>query len=46
MDSRNFDSTEHIAEVVASGKMPEDDEPNEKFIIPNDLMLGRRMSCT
>jgi len=32
--------------MIASGEVVEDEEQNEKFIIPPDMMLtGRRLSC-
>ena len=37
--------SEHIAAVLAAGGKPEDDEPDELFIIPPDNLMGRRMSC-
>ena len=37
--------SEHIADVLAAGGKPEDDEPDEPFIIPPDNLMGRRMSC-
>ncbi len=39
-----FCFAERVASIIASGEVLEDDEPNEKFIIPPDLLMGRRMS--
>lgn len=45
MDITFCNLIERVASIIASGEVPEGDEPNEKFIIPPDMMMGRRMSC-
>jgi len=31
--------------MIASGEVTGNDEPNEKFITPPDMLMGRRLSC-
>jgi len=37
--------TERVASIISCGGKPDEDEPNERYIIPPDMMKGRRMSC-